>query len=75
MHVNTVKLSSVVSAPFMIDMDPCEHFRTHLDRFERLWISLTSIGPFERLLKWADRSKASYGCVPLDYICYTMKPL
>ena len=33
-----VKSSSVVSAPFinMIDMDPCEHFETHLDRFEKL---------------------------------------
>ena len=38
MHVNTVRLSSVVSAPFMINMDTCEHFGTHLDRFERLWM-------------------------------------
>ena len=48
MHDNTVKLSSVVSAPFMIDMamDPCEHFGTHLDldiRCERLWMYVMSL--------------------------------
>jgi hypothetical protein len=36
MHANNIKLSSVVSVSFMLDMDPLEHFGTHLGRQERL---------------------------------------